>query len=245
MDQLTDNVADALSKTNRFNMMERRQIDQVIDEKTFQAITSGGDIRDYLKELEGADYLVIGELTNFYLHIRKKKVPYIDEYEISYTGFIEGNQRIVDSHTSKVFASEKVRIKKKFKNIGLEEIRTKLIDMYAAEVADGIVQRIYPMKVLGVLPDGTIFINRGADAGLKIGSTFTVERPGQELIDPDTGVSFGAAETTIGTMKITHVETSRSRAQMITGEGVFTGDILRNEKAPVKVAPKPKMKVAW
>jgi curli biogenesis system outer membrane secretion channel CsgG len=245
MNQLTDNVADALSKTNRFSMMERRQIDQVIDEKTFQAVAQGGDIRDYLKELEGSDYLVVGELTNFYLHIRKNKVPYLDEYEVSYTGFIEGNQRIVDSHTSRVLATEKVRIKKKFKNIGIEEIRTKLIDMYAADAADGIVQRIYPMKILGVMADGIIFINRGADTDMKVGSTFSVERPGQELIDPDTGVSFGAAETTIGTLKITSVEAYRSRAQMVDGVTPAAGDILRNKKVPEKPAPKPKMKVAW
>lgn len=245
MDQLTDNIADALAKTNRFSMMERRQIDQIIDEKTFQAVAQGGDIRDYLKELKGSDYLVVGELTNFYLHIRKKKVPYLDEYEVTYTGFIEGNQRIVDSHTSKIIATEKVRLKKKFKNIGIEEIRTKLIDMYTAAAADGIVQRIYPMKILGVLADGTIFINRGADSGMKVGTTFSVERPGEELIDLDTGISFGTAETTIGTLKITRVEAARSRAQMVDGGAPAAGDILRNKKAQKKPTPKPKMKVAW
>ncbi len=246
MDQISDNIVDTLAKTNRFAMMERRQIDQLIDEKAFKSITGGGDIRDYLKEIEGADYLVAGELTNFYLHIRKKKVPYLDEYEISYTGIIEGNQRIIDGHTSRVIATEKVRLKKKFKNIGMEEIRTKLIDMYAADVANGIVQRIYPMKVLGVMADGTIFINRGADAGLKPGVSFTVERPGEELIDPDTGISFGAAETTIGTLEITSVEVARSRARMTSGTRVAAGDILRNHKEPAKPTAKKKMmKVAW
>ncbi|MEA3469436.1 MAG: CsgG/HfaB family protein [Thermodesulfobacteriota bacterium] len=246
MDQLTDNVADALAKTNRFVMMERRQIDQVIDEKTFNAAAQGGDIRDYLTKLEGSDYLVIGELTNFYLHIRKKKVPYLDEVEVTYTGFIEGNQRIVDSHTSEMIATEKVRIKKKFKqHIGLSEQRTQLIDMYATEAAAGIVQRIYPIKILGVLPEGTIFINRGADVGMKVDSIFTVERPGQELIDPDTGISFGSAETMVGVLKIISVEAARSRAQMVDSGIPAAGDILRNKKIPTKPKPKPKIKVAW
>ena len=244
MDQLTDILTDNLTRTNRFVMMERREVDQIIDEKAFQAVATSGDIRDYLEQLQGADYLVVGELTNFYLHIERKKVPYLDEVEVHYTGFMEGNIRIVDSHTSAIAASDKIRLKRRFKNIGIEEIRTSMIDQYALEAANGIVKYIYPMKVLGVLPDGTIFINRGADADIKAGMTFSLQRPGQELIDQDTGVSFGVAETTIGTVKITMVEAVRSRAQLITGETPLAGDILRNQKKPAK-KKKKKMKVSW
>ena len=244
MDQLTDIMTDNLARTNRFVMMERREVDQIIDEKAFQAVATSGDIRDYLEQLQGADYLVVGELTNFYLHIERKKVPYLDEIEVHYTGFMEGNVRIVDSHTSAIAASDKIRLKRRFKNIGIEEIRTSMIDQYALEAANGIVKYIYPMKVLGVLPDGTIFINRGADAAIKAGMTFSLQRPGQALIDQDTGVSFGVAETTIGTVKITMVEAVRSRAELITGETPLAGDILRNQKKPAK-KKKKKMKVSW
>lgn len=245
MDQLTDIMADNLAKTNRFVMMERREVDQIVDEKAFQAVATNGDIRNYLKELKGADYLAVGELTNFYLQVEKKKVPYLDELQINYIGFIEGNLRIVDSHTSEIAASDKIRIKRKFKDIGIEEIRTSMIDQFALEAADGIVKHIYPMRVLGVLPNGAVFINRGADAGLKSGMTFSVQRPGQELIDKDTGVSFGAAEMTIGTVKIIMVEAARSRARVITGDTPLAGDILRNQKASSKPKKKAKMKVAW
>lgn len=244
MDQLTDIMTDNLARTNRFVMMERREVDQIIDEKAFQVVATSGDIRDYLQQLQGADYLVVGELTNFYLHIEKKKVPYLDEIQIHYTGFMEGNLRIIDSHTSAIVASDKIRLKRKFKNIGIEEIRISMIDQYALEAANGIVKYIYPMKVLGVLPDGTIFINRGADAAIKAGMTFSLQRPGQALIDEDTGVCFGVAETTIGTVKITMVEAVRSRAKVITGETPLAGDILRNQKKPAK-KKKKKTKVSW
>jgi len=245
MDQITDSVVDALDKTNRFTMMERREVDQVIDEKTFNAITQGTDIRDYLKELAGSDYLVAGELTNFYVQTVKTKVPYLDEFETKTTGFIEGNQRIIDSHSGKIVATEKVRIKKEFKNIGLEEILTTLMDMYATDAATGIVDRIYPVKILAVQPDGTIFINRGADAAFVEGNIFTVERPGEEMIDPDTNISFGAAETSVGELKLTSIEASRSRAVLVTGGPFSAGDILRNKKTPKRPLPPPKMKVAW
>ncbi len=245
IDQLTDILTHNLTKTNRFVMMERGEVDQIVDEKALQAVATSNDIRDYLSELKGADYLVVGELTNFYLKIEKKKVPYVDKVQINYTGIMEGNIRIVDSHTSAVAASHKIRLKRKFKDISLEEIRTNMIDQFCLEAADGIVKHIYPMKVLGVLPDGTIFINRGADADIKAGMTFSLQRPGQELIDKDTGVSFGVAEMKIGTIKITEVEASRSRAEVIQGESALAGDILRTSAPPAQPKKKKKMKVAW
>ncbi len=245
MDQITDILTDSLDKTHRFLMMERREIDQIIDEKLFQTIASGADVRTYLKELEGADYLVVGELTNFYVYAAQKKVPYVDNFQINVTGFIEGNLRIVDSHTGKIVATEKIRIKKKFSNMGLDEIRTKLIDQYAQEAADGIVKRIFPTKIIGVMPDGTVFINRGTDAGIRVGSILTVERPGEELIDKDTGLSFGAAETTIGSVEIISVEEMRSRAKVIAGAAPQTGDILRDQEASPKNKAKKKVKISW
>lgn len=244
MDQVTDLLADALDKSNRFVMMERRQVDQLIDEKAFQAIAQGGDIRSYLKELQGSDYLVIGELTNFYVETTQEKIPVVDEIETRQTGFIEGNIRIVDGHSSKMIATEKVNIKKEFKKIGAEEVRTKLIDQFVQEAAGSIVQRIYPIKVLAVMPDGTIFINRGADGGVTVGSSYSVQRPGQDLVDPDTGISFGAAETPIGTLKISSVEAARSRAMMTDGGPPATGDILRDKAAPVVKKPE-KIKPKW
>lgn len=244
MDQVTDLLVDALDKSNRFVMMERRQVDQLIDEKAFQAIAQGGDIRDYLKELQGSDYLVVGEVTNFYVETTQEKVPYLDEIETRQAGFIEGNLRIVDGHSSKTIATEKVNIKKEFKKIGVEEVRTKLIDQFVQEAATGIVQRIYPIKILAVLPDGTIFINRGADGGLNEGTVYTVQHPGQDLVDPDTGISFGAAETLVGSLKITSVEAARSRATMIDGGVPATGDILRDKTVPVAKKPE-KIKPQW
>ena len=245
LEMLTDEIIDALAKTNRFTMMERGQIDQVLDEKTFQAISKGGNIRDYLKELEGSDYLVIGILNKFVLSLSKEKVPYLNESANTVQAVAEGNIRIVDGHNSRIIATEEVRIRKKYKNLKIEEAHSRLVDSYAMESAAGIVDRLYPMRILTVTENGTIFVNRGADVGIKIGSTFSVERPGKDLVDKDTGVIFGQVETTIGSLKITSVEASRSRAEMLSGDTPLEGDILRNKALPVKPKPEPKKKVAW
>ena len=252
MDQITDNLVDALDKSNRFILLERREVDQLLDEKLFQAATKGHDIRQYIEELQGSDYLIAGELTAFYLQVTRNKVPYIDEIEVQKTGFIEGNLRIVDVRNGQVITSDKVRIKKKFTKTGVEEIRTRLIDAFVLDAAASIVQRIYPIKVLAAQPlrvlatkpDGTLYINRGADGGIQLDSLFSVLRPGQELIDPDSGSSFGTAETFIATVRIKQVEEARSVAVLVSGETPMKGDILRKDTPAYEMKTFP-MKVAW
>ena len=102
-----------------------------------------------------------------------------------------------------------------------------LMDQFTTESVAAIVLRIFPIKVLGLAGDGTIYVNRGADAGLGEGTQFNVMRSGEELIDPDTGLSFGSAETQVAQVEITSVEASRARARIISGEAVMVGDILR------------------
>lgn len=245
LDLLADELINSLSKTHRFTIMERSDIDELLDEKTFNAIAQGENIRDYLKELEGSDYVVISKLSRFVLKIEKKKVPYLDEVTTNVTGTAEGTMRIVDSHTSRIVATDEVRIKRKYNKSELADAHYRLVDLYATQAAAGIVDSLYPKRILAVMPDGTIFINRGEDVGIKAGSTFSVERPGEDLIDPDTGLSSGPAEMTIGTLRITSVEQSRSRAQMVSGKEPVEGDILRNERPPEKPKPPKKKPVNW
>ncbi len=60
-------------------------------------------------------------------------------------------------------------------------------------------------------------------------------RPGQDLIDPDTGISFGSAETKVAELKLDNVETSRAKASVVFGADVKKGDILRKPQKQLAV----------
>jgi len=246
LERVSDDIIMGLTNSKRFVLMEREQVDQILDEKTFEAISSGGDIQSRLGELVGADYLIHGELNNFYGKTISKKVPYMDEVQVITTVNVEGVFRIVDVHTGAIISSEKIIIKEKIKDItDSTQIISQLITQYSTKSVAKIVSRLYPIKVMGSSADGTVYLNRGADSGLKVGEQFVVMRPGQALIDPDTGESFGSAESKVATIKITEVEGARSRAQLLSGSDPVSGDILRKPSKPFK---KPKQKVmqpAW
>ncbi len=77
----------------------------------------------------------------------------------------------------------------------------------------------------------TIFMKPGTKGGVQPGMVFTVYRPGEELIDPDTGLSLGSEEMRIGQIQFTgDVGDGRAgKAIVKSGTGFETGDLIRVE----------------
>ena len=249
--QLTEELGDALNKSKRFRVLERQRLDQLLDEKAFRAVSQGKDIRPLLAGLAEADYLVLGEISNFYFITEQSRVPYTNEVEITHHGVAEGLLRIVDVHTGELAASDKVRLKRDFSpDASKAQALTSLQDQYIQTAVAKIVASLYPIKVLGSGGDGTVYLNRGRDAGLKLGDRFLVYKPGKLLKDPDTGASFGRVEEKVGLLKITSVESSRAKGRMLgQGGSPKAGDICRPASAgnagKATKAAKPRLKPAW
>ncbi|MFC1569672.1 hypothetical protein ACFL4L_05520, partial [bacterium] len=79
------------------------------------------------------------------------------------------------------------------------------------------------IKVSGM----TVFIKPGSDGGVNIGDTFAVYAAGEELIDPDTGLSLGSEEQRVGTIEIIQVLDKAAKATIKTGNGFSVGDLVR------------------
>lgn len=75
----------------------------------------------------------------------------------------------------------------------------------------------------------TIYLNCGTNSGVKIGDSFNVYRPGEELIDPETGISLGSETTMIGRVQVVEVEDKFSKATVVNGAGFERGSIIRFE----------------
>jgi hypothetical protein len=75
----------------------------------------------------------------------------------------------------------------------------------------------------------TIFMKPGSKGGVQPGMVFAVYRAGEELIDPDTGLSLGSEESKIGEIQYTaDVADGRAgKALVKSGTGFETGDLIR------------------
>jgi hypothetical protein len=75
---------------------------------------------------------------------------------------------------------------------------------------------------------GAIYVNVGAEAGIKEGDEYDVYRAGEVIKDPDTGEVLGANEMKVGRIKITAVRGPRlSSAITLSGSGYKPGDVLK------------------
>jgi len=82
-----------------------------------------------------------------------------------------------------------------------------------------------------------IYLNLGSSV-VKIGDVLTLKRKGEELIDPDTGISLGGEEEVIGQVKVTTAKAKYSFAKPV---GVKPSAIKRGDKVESQRAAEPLM----
>jgi len=83
--------------------------------------------------------------------------------------------------------------------------------------------------VADAAPDGTLIINVGSDAGLKVGTVLAVKRMGRKITDPATGRVLRQVEDAIGQMTVTEVD-AKSAVGKFSGTGKpQVGDAVKNQ----------------
>lgn len=234
-----------LTNSKRFDVLERQEVDQLIDEKTFAALTQGDSIEGKLSEMIEADYIIMPSVNDFIIRTEEQKVAYVDQIQSRHFGIIDATLRIVDSHTGQLLAADKIRVNKKLDNYSQQISQTlyaDMVDNFTTTLVSRIMLRLYPIKIIGAISETDFYINRGADGGLNNGMLFDVMREGKEMFDPDTGISFGKIEQKVAQVSVQNIEPSRSIVHLVTGENINNGDVLRISKQEVKKAPATKIR---
>ncbi len=76
---------------------------------------------------------------------------------------------------------------------------------YAGRALAATLNGAFPATIIDVADGGLLTINRGEGTGISEGEAWTLFRPGNELIDPDTGESLGVGEQPVGRVRIVRV----------------------------------------
>jgi hypothetical protein len=72
-----------------------------------------------------------------------------------------------------------------------------------------------------------VFVNAGADAGLRPGDRFTISTVARQLTDPATGAVLGAIEAPLGEVVVVNVQPDYSIAQMAASFQTKRGDLVK------------------
>lgn len=212
-------------------------------------------VTDYETNTSGSDGAVGGLL--------KSKVPLLGGVKAgSSTGRVGLNIRLIDAETSEITFTKQIESVMKESNFGFGGVGFGsnvalggFLSKYAKTpvgqaVIAGVNQAVFELvKQVGARPaEGSIvkadaaqiYTNLGQDA-VTVGERLQVLKKGEELIDPDTGISLGGSTTPIGEIEVSQVQEKFSIARPLSLSGTpDRGDKVVSTKvaAPLEFAKK-------
>jgi len=247
---MSEMLTTALVQTGRFIVVERQNLQDVLKE---QQMGASGLIREQtaakIGELIGAQVLIRGAVTEF----QERTGGGMGGFDVGpfamgvKTSFarVAIDIKLVDATTGIVIDAKNIdrEITEsglalaanvrgiKFGGGGFQKTPIgKAVRECIQEAVNYIVSRTekIPWQArIALVKEGKIYINVGAGSGINAGDELVVYRPGEEIIDPETGLSLGAEETKIGIIKIEEVREKLSIATAVQGSGFNARDIVR------------------
>ncbi|MBI5193965.1 MAG: hypothetical protein HZA08_11060 [Nitrospirae bacterium] len=255
---MSDSLVTALVKTNRFIVIEREQINKIMNEQSFGL--SGAvnpDTAAKVGKLIGVGMIVTGGITEFGVKESKLGVGSLGRVlpfgggagMKTNTARVALDIRFVDTSTGQIMVAEKAEGEESSHGVdidlsiapsvefGKEGFDETVIGKASRKAIEQAIEKIssamenVPWQGSVVKVSGSqIFINTGSDDGRKAGDTFIVYRAGEELVDPDTGESLGSQTEKIGKIQITEVKDKRlSIAKPVDGSGFMRADIIKDK----------------
>ena len=232
IDRMTQNVEaqlrSAFQSTRRFELIGRADADALVEE-------AGATGRTF--EFGEADYLLVVEIDDFQDSMETKTFAALGKTVTSRTIRFAGITTIYNAKTNAVIETANIDVSETApeetrgattgdtRDALLRELTKKLAEQTAQRVTDV----VYPARILAKT-DMTVTISRGEGTGVAAGQLWEVFALGAEMKDPDTGVSLGREELSVGKIRITRVTPKTSQATITEDTGVGNGAIVR----PVK-----------
>ncbi len=204
-------------------------------------------VTNYEADTAGKDFGVGGLLRN--------KVPILGGVKVkNRKGVVGMNFRLIDAETSEIIYTKQVDTQVTEKGLSLGGVgfgsnlalggflsnyaKTPIGQAVIASCNEGVFDLI---KQIGTKPaEGSVvkadaqgvFVNLGQDQ-VALGDNLQVLSVGEELIDPDTGISLGAEESVLGDIRVVRVAEKFSVAQPVNpGITIGRGDRVRSTKLP-------------
>jgi hypothetical protein len=246
VEAIDGHLIDRMHNTRKFRVISRSDLDAILQEQDFSAGGSvdeadGGTERFMIASL---DYLLITSVDDYQ--------DYVEKAVFEGTGR-EATKRVVrlgvvaklyDTSTGELLESAAIQLGPddpdydRIKDISSErpystkdgELSDRLLvrasQVMAERVALRVLDVLYPAKVLAKT-GSQVTINRGDGGGIATDQIWNVYALGEELIDPDTGISLGREEVKVGMVKITDVQPLFSRGQVLEDNGIDKLQVLR------------------
>ncbi len=247
---LADMLTTALVQAGEFRVIERQQLKHVLGEQELgeRGITTPESAAEIGRVL-GVSAIVYGAVTEF--GYKKEESGGVIGKLSGGAGYkkqearVACDVRLVDTTTGEIIAAESYSKGDSKRGLSVShkdfafghdsKLDQTLVGKASRKVVDEIVQRItdatgglaWTGRIVKADSDTRIFLNAGSTGGVTTGMQFQVLRPGEELIDPATGLNLGSEETLVGTIEVVDVKDKYSICKAVSGSDFAGGDIVR------------------
>lgn len=249
---MADMLTTELVKSGKYSVIERQAIEKIMQEQQLGqsgAVTPQSAAK--VGQLLGVELAVIGSVTEFGykkedtgINLKKKGFGFGIESASASVGI---DVRFVNTNTGEILAADNVRKEKSKKGLSVDtrqvsfkdknEFDESLVGKATREAIQDIMAKIdnqttaMPWQAKIIKVDGnSVYINAGSEAGVNIGDVFEVYARGEELIDPDTGLSLGSEETKVGEISVASNNIGNGKASKCiikSGSGIEEGNLVR------------------
>ncbi len=247
---MSDMLTTALVQSGKFRVIEREQLHHVLAEQDFgQSGRVTKETAPQLGKLLGVSAVVYGSVSEFgYLASDTGgSIPGMGGAGFSKTtGRVAIDVRMIDTTTGEIILADTASDEKTQMGLKLStqdfsfghdgKYDETLVGKATREAIEDLVEKI--TETLEDVPwtgrlvkatGSSIYLNAGQDVGVQSGMEFNVYRMGEELIDPVTGLSLGAEEELIGTIRAMDIKEKYSICTVTEGSGFDAGDMVRYE----------------
>ncbi len=250
---VADMLATALVKSGKFGVIERQELDKIVEE---QKLGESGLVTPQtapkVGQLLGAELFVIGAVTEcgtkesnigggisvFGGGLKTKKARCVVDIRLvnTSTGEIIASEAEegTESTTGIAVRYEDVDFNNQdsWDNTDIGKATREAVNKTVELISTNMEKIPWSGKILKVNADGTVLMKPGSEGNVKPGMELFVVRKGEEIKDPDTGLSLGAEETKVGKIKTTEdmLNGKAMKAVVLEGKDFKTGDIVRDKE---------------
>ncbi len=219
--QALDILSTKLSSTGKFILLERQDMDKIVQELSIAGNQSSKKI--------GADYIIVGSVTEF----GRKNVGDVNVFSRTKTQTVEAavSIRLIDVSSGQIIYSEEAKGEAETTNktvMGLGErtdydatLSDKAISAAISKLVENIINNCMnrPWKAYFLTyDDNGIIISGGKSQGLNVGDQFDVIEKGKVVENPQTGMKMELPGKVVGKVKIDFIggETPENEFSMVS-----------------------------
>lgn len=255
---MADMLTTALVKSGMFIVIERQQLEKIMQEQSLGmsgAVTAQSAAQ--VGKLLGVELMVTGSVNEFgqkessvggSLGGRLGGLGGLNRLGVeTKTARVGTDVRLVNTATGEIVAAEGIAEEENKKGVdvgtddfsfsdnpGWDETLTgkatrKVVNKVVELITSSMAKVPWAGMILAVGADKVVTIKPGALGGVAVGDKFAVYIKGEEVIDPETGMSLGSEESKAGAIEVTSVQDNFAKCKIIEGSGFKKLDLVREK----------------